>query len=112
MQTERTFNPLAFSTTETARHRSLGRTTIYNLINNAHLKPSEIGRRNLVTMASIQALVGCAGYHRAILEPAASYKLGAFGKDHRDASDPKHSPDERTSRRWLRTMLEVERGLA
>ena len=52
------FSPVAVSINDTVRLLSLGRTKVYDLINDGTLKTTKVGRRTLVTMASIHALVG------------------------------------------------------
>nr|WP_166777945.1 helix-turn-helix domain-containing protein [Qipengyuania flava] len=44
---------------ESAREAlGLGRTTLYSLINDGRLEPVKLGRRTLVKVSSIRALVG------------------------------------------------------
>jgi len=50
--------PLLVSITETAEALNLGRTSIYALINEGKLETLKMGRRRLVTVASIKHLVG------------------------------------------------------
>jgi excisionase family DNA binding protein len=57
MYNERTYYPIAVSVTQTAAELSLGRTKVYELISDGTLKTLKVGRRTLVTMASILALV-------------------------------------------------------
>jgi excisionase family DNA binding protein len=49
--------PLAYSINETARTLSLGRTSIYALINEGRLETVKLGRRTLIKTASIRALI-------------------------------------------------------
>lgn len=48
---------LTVSVAETARILSMGRTTIYKLINEGRLESVSIGRRRLIKTASIQQLL-------------------------------------------------------
>lgn len=48
---------LAYSISETARALSLGRTSIYVLINEGRLETFKLGRRTLVKAASIRRLI-------------------------------------------------------
>ena len=58
MHKERTHRqPLALSINETAASLGLGRTKVYELINDGQLKTVKVGRRTLVVMASIAAIV-------------------------------------------------------
>ena len=50
--------PLLLSITETANTLNLGRTSVYALINEGKLETRKMGRRRLVTVASIRRLVG------------------------------------------------------
>ncbi|WP_299191295.1 helix-turn-helix domain-containing protein [uncultured Erythrobacter sp.] len=50
--------PLLVSITETAQTLNLGRTSVYALINEGKLETRKMGRRRLVTVASIRRLVG------------------------------------------------------
>lgn len=53
---------IAFSIAETCKALSLGRTKIYELINEGRLTTFKIGRRTLVRAASVHALAaGCEG---------------------------------------------------
>ncbi len=47
----------SLSVNEAARSIGIGRTKIYELINDGILKPVKIGRRTLITIASIEALI-------------------------------------------------------
>jgi excisionase family DNA binding protein len=49
--------PIAVSINDAARTLGLGRTSIYALINEGRLEARKLGRRTLVTTASIHALV-------------------------------------------------------
>jgi excisionase family DNA binding protein len=49
--------PLTTSISEAAKALSLGRTSIYELINAGRLETIKIGRRRLVKVGSIQALL-------------------------------------------------------
>ena len=49
--------PLLVSITETAQTLNLGRTSVYALINEGKLETRKMGRRRLVTVASIRRLV-------------------------------------------------------
>jgi excisionase family DNA binding protein len=46
------------SINETAAALRLGRTSIYNLIKEGRLETVKLGRRTLVTVSSIKALIG------------------------------------------------------
>jgi len=48
--------PILVSINEAAKLLGLGRTSIYALINEGKLETSQIGRRNLVKVASIEEL--------------------------------------------------------
>ncbi|MEM1380883.1 MAG: helix-turn-helix domain-containing protein [Pseudomonadota bacterium] len=48
--------PIALSPTEAARALSVGRTTLYRLINEGKLKTTKIGARTLVLTKCIKAL--------------------------------------------------------
>ena len=48
--------PIALSIAATAQALSLGRTKIYELINDGRLATFKVGRRTLVTVQSIRAL--------------------------------------------------------
>jgi excisionase family DNA binding protein len=50
--------PIATSINGAARALSLGRTSIYALIKEGRLATVKLGRRTLVTTASIRALIG------------------------------------------------------
>jgi excisionase family DNA binding protein len=50
--------PLAYSIKEAARVSSLGRTRLYELINEGQLEITRIGRRTLISAASLKKLVG------------------------------------------------------
>ena len=50
--------PLLVSVAETASALNLGRTSVYALINAGKLETRKMGRRRLVTVASIRRLVG------------------------------------------------------
>lgn len=49
--------PFALTITSTAKATGLGKTTTYRLINEGQLTAVKIGRRTLVTVASIKALL-------------------------------------------------------
>ena len=49
--------PIAVSINNAAQALSLGRTSIYQLINEGRLEARKLGRRTLVTTESIRALV-------------------------------------------------------
>lgn len=49
---------MLLSINETARALSLGRTSIYGLINQDRLETVKLGRRTLVKVSSIMALIG------------------------------------------------------
>ena len=49
---------IAYSINETARVLSLGRTTIYAMLADGRLESIKLGRRRLVTAASIPAIAG------------------------------------------------------
>jgi excisionase family DNA binding protein len=49
--------PIATSINGAAKALSLGRTSIYALINEGRLEKVKLGRRTLVTTASIRALI-------------------------------------------------------
>lgn len=51
--------PLLVTVPEAARLLGVGRTTIYGLLGTGRLVGTSIGRRRLVTMASIEALACC-----------------------------------------------------
>ena len=48
--------PLALSPTDAARALSVGRSTLYRLINEGQLETTKIGTRTLVTTRSVKAL--------------------------------------------------------
>lgn len=50
-------DPIAVSIAETGRALSLGRTSIYALINAGRLKTIKLGRRTLVMVESVRSLV-------------------------------------------------------
>ncbi len=50
--------PLFVSINEAAKSLNLGRTSTYSLINEGKLETRKIGRRRLVTVASIRRLAG------------------------------------------------------
>jgi excisionase family DNA binding protein len=50
--------PLAVSVNEAAKVLSLGRTSIYVMIGDGRLESLKLGRRTLITTASIRRLVG------------------------------------------------------
>lgn len=49
--------PLAYSVSEACRVSSLGRTLLYRLIGEGRLEVRKIGRRTLITSASLRALI-------------------------------------------------------
>ena len=49
--------PIATSVKEAAKALSLGRTSIYALINEGRLETVKLGRRTLIKIASIRALL-------------------------------------------------------
>ncbi|WP_120075869.1 helix-turn-helix domain-containing protein [Aurantiacibacter odishensis] len=49
--------PLAYSITEACQVSSIGKTRLYDLINEGRLKVTRIGRRTLVNAESLRALV-------------------------------------------------------
>jgi excisionase family DNA binding protein len=49
--------PVATSVNDAAKALSLGRTSIYALIKEGRLEKIKLGRRTLITVASIRALV-------------------------------------------------------
>ena len=51
-------DPVLISIMEAAKILSLGRTSIYDLINSGALETRKIGRRRLVTVESIRRLAG------------------------------------------------------
>ena len=50
--------PICASVNDTARILGIGRTKVYELINAGRLETVKIGRRTLVRIASIRAVVG------------------------------------------------------
>jgi excisionase family DNA binding protein len=50
--------PLLISIAEAAKALSLGRTSVYELIRTGELETRKMGRRRLVTVASIKRLAG------------------------------------------------------
>lgn len=53
--------PLAYSVREACRASSLGRTRLYQLINEGRLEARKIGKRTLIPAASLRALVAGQG---------------------------------------------------
>lgn len=53
--------PIATSVSGAAKALSLGRTSIYELINNGKLETVKLGRRRLIKTASIRALINPEG---------------------------------------------------
>lgn len=51
-------DPLLVSITDTSKALNLGRTSVYALINEGKLDTRKMGRRRLVTVASIKRLAG------------------------------------------------------
>lgn len=49
--------PLAYSVTEACKVSSIGRTTLYELINSGQLEVRKIGKRTLITARSLRALI-------------------------------------------------------
>jgi excisionase family DNA binding protein len=49
--------PLCISVPEAMRLLGVGRTKLYELINSHHLRVVKIGRRTLISVASIHALI-------------------------------------------------------
>lgn len=49
--------PLAYSIKEASRVSTLGRTRIYQLINEGRLEARKVGRRTLIPAASLRALI-------------------------------------------------------
>jgi excisionase family DNA binding protein len=49
--------PLAYSINEACRVSSLGRTRLYQLINEGRLEVRKIGKRTLIPAASLRALI-------------------------------------------------------
>lgn len=49
---------MLLSINETAKALSLGRTSIYALIDQGRLETVKLGRRNLIKVSSISALIG------------------------------------------------------
>lgn len=56
--TEHDMDPLFVSITEAAKALGLGRTSVYELIRTGELETRKMGRRRLVTVASIKRLAG------------------------------------------------------
>lgn len=54
-------NPISLSINDAARAIGIGRTKLYDLINTGALKTVRLGRRTLVSTASIEALVNDGG---------------------------------------------------
>jgi len=52
--------PIALTVSDTTKATGFGKTTTYKLINEGKLKAIKVGRRTLVTVASIKALLGTA----------------------------------------------------
>lgn len=50
--------PIALTISDTSKATGFGKTTTYKLINEGKLTAVKVGRRTLVTMASIKALLG------------------------------------------------------
>lgn len=57
MTLQKDLRPVALSVAATAIQLSIGRTKIYELIQLGQLRTFKIGRRTLITMASIDTLV-------------------------------------------------------
>jgi excisionase family DNA binding protein len=53
--------PIATSVNGAAKALSLGRTTVYELINSGKLETVKLGRRTLIKTASIRALINPEG---------------------------------------------------
>lgn len=53
--------PLAYSIRDASRVSSLGRTRIYELINEKRLRTIKLGRRTLITAESLKALLSPPG---------------------------------------------------
>ena len=51
------YMPLAISVAETARRLGVGKTTVYVLINSGELRTTKVGRRRLISMSSVHALL-------------------------------------------------------
>lgn len=51
-------NPILTSIADAGQMLSIGRCTIYRLISEGKLETVKIGRRNLITLASIRRLAG------------------------------------------------------
>jgi excisionase family DNA binding protein len=49
--------PIAYSVNEACRVSSIGRTRIYGLIKDGHLKATKLGRRTLVDAESLKDLI-------------------------------------------------------
>lgn len=56
-----TIEPLAYSVREACRASSLGRTRLYQLINEGRLEALKVGKRTLIPAASLRALVAGQG---------------------------------------------------
>jgi excisionase family DNA binding protein len=50
--------PIALTVSDTTKATGFGKTTTYKLINEGKLTAVKVGRRTLVTVASIKALLG------------------------------------------------------
>jgi excisionase family DNA binding protein len=50
--------PLLISVEETAHSLGIGRTTVYGLVRDGHLRTVKIGHRTLIPVAEILALIG------------------------------------------------------
>lgn len=55
--TTQTYNPLAISVREAAHRLGLGRTKIYDLVRSGELQSRTVGRRRLISMASVAAML-------------------------------------------------------
>lgn len=53
--------PLAYSVSEACRLTSIGRTRLYQLINEGKLQVRKIGKRTLIPAASLRALINGEG---------------------------------------------------
>ena len=51
------FEPLAYSVADACRVSSIGRTRLYQLINEGRLEAKKIGKRTLIPAASLRALI-------------------------------------------------------
>lgn len=49
--------PLAYSVSEACKVSSIGRTTLYELINSGQLEARKIGKRTIITARSLRALI-------------------------------------------------------